>query len=273
MRQDVKPLINWKLANTLAKLFVVLIILVLVWDLVVGIRSPSIEPSRVGDSSSESELMSSMADFQLGSWNLGGSNLEYKIYTETQQQGFMDAPKVTRQSHPGFDDQEYIKTFRDLEAKVSTTDSGLDVWLAESNGIAMAMFTRDEVVQAIRTRFPADGGYSVIELLPKQAEAQQHLMPEVAGVTQTAVRSNDQGQLTSTVLEYTLDKKIDIYGQWKDNGWKLTLLPEHDFVDANQQIRRYRCFKDGDVVEATFTTNLQTDSVTVILVRLALGKK
>ena len=258
--------VNWKLIDRLAKLFVVLLILALCWNVVsTALWTPDQQASvRLRASSSlaaedrTSDPNQLFVEFTSGSWNFGSSQWQIQVYPESKEQGLLDPPDFRRSANPEFDDQECIGILRGLGAQPQRLANGLERWQSDNlMGISVVLFTQDSIVQVMRTRFPTDSGSSIVEGRPRssRSESSEQLMPLMEGVNQVASRMDVNGRVTSAILEVDPDYKSDLRSFWNEQGWQVIPLPgiraavEQDGVPV---VAKYRCTKDQLIIEATF---------------------
>ncbi len=278
---------NWVLFNQLAKILVVLVILGLGFQAfyVFWWSGPKLEldpdnSMQVSGSEAESETdpLQIFTDFTSGAWQFGESDWNFRILSASAASAIDELPSAERLGDPEFDDQAVINQFRELGVEPQPLGDGLEKWESEGLGFRLTLFTRDGVVQLMRTRLPVEQGISVIEAIPRSArdlEANPGLLPLIAESKQTAVRVNPEGQITSAIIQLEVEKQIDMRNYWEENGWRVIPAPEFSLVDPNQSSAnsKFRCTKDGTAIDATFLTQEGDSQSLVILTLIASANR
>ncbi len=279
MSQKSRQLFNWQLFDWLAKIFVVLIILGLGLYSIYGVwltPSRSIDESATGLNPSENDdtpfptdPQQIFADFTSGAWSFDDSDWDFRVLSSSAASSALALPTSARTSEPGFDDQSIIDQFRELDVQPTPVGDGLEQWESTAQGFTMTLFTRDGVVQLMRTRLPVEQGFTTIEAIPKshRSEDRKLLLPLIDGATQTAVRVDPAGRVTSAIIEINTEKQIDIRTHWKENGWDVSPMMElvPGFTNESLTNNKFRCVRDGAAIEATFLAGTEEAHAVIVL--------
>lgn len=281
---------NWKLFSRMAKGLVVLIILGLGLQSFYAIyfsAAPTIvveeEFSQLNDNLSQAnqDPLAIFADFTSGAWKFGDQDevWDFRLYSTSSAPADDSLPAATRVRDPDFDDQAVINQFLDLGIKPADVGQGLQRWASTGHGFSMTLFTRDGVVQMVRTRLPVEEGIALLEAVPKSkvdAASTKFLLPLLPIAKQTATRLDTNGRITSSIIQLESQKQIDIRTYWKENGWNVvpvsmfesdTVLGS-DFKESDTNTK-FRCNKGSTIVEATFLSEPDDPQATIILTLIA----
>lgn len=273
-------LINWKLVDRIAKLFVVGVILLLCVNLLQSMfyvapprvkRDRSDQPVSPGHETIDANQQL-FNDFTRGSWSFGDGNWQLRVYPETNEQGMLMVPSNRRLRNPMFDDQEIIAKFEALGARPSRVVEDFEIWESTHPGFSFVLITCDSVVQVVRTRYNSGNGFSIVEGKPHTEEAAENelLMPIAEGVRQVATRADVSGQTSSAILKIEPDFSGDLRSIWKQNGWNVKPLPVVTAGEA--QAERYHCTNAaGVLIEAVFFLNETTQRPQQVLLNCLPG--
>ena len=279
---------NWTLFNRLAKVLVVLLIVALAIQSISALWFDGRQNERAADEQIDptgarpqpgGEGDQFVADLTSGAWQFGQSEWDFRIYSKLSAPSASELPLLNRQADPRFDDQSVIAQFKDLGVQPVSLGEGVEKWETEGMGFRMTLFTRNGIVQLMRTELPVEQGLSTIEATPRRtgvAPAQPFLLPLIVGANQIAVRLGPNGKASSAIIHLNAKKQIDILQHWKENGWLICSafdvlgIPER--IDERSELAansKFRCTKDGMVVEATFLSEQDNPRATIILTLIA----
>lgn len=267
---------NWKLADRVAKLLVILLILLLCWNVIpTTVSAPSARADK-GATQTQSRDNQQIVEFTHGNWSFGDGDWDLRVFPETKNNSLLDPPTFQRDRSPQFDDSQYIEMLRNLGAKPKPLANGFELWQSEnSGGPPVVMFTRGTIIQLLRTQFSTGNGISIIEGRPRSSQPKEAtvLLPLTGGVKQIASRTDDHQQLVSAVLEVGKGYASDIRVVWGQQGWNVEPLVGLASPNGgeNAQAARYRCTKDGNVVEATFFLDQSGQPSQILLTQHAFG--
>lgn len=274
-----RRLFNWRLFSQLAKVFVVLIVLVLGLQSFYAVRFhgsqgnagqlDDVAPpeNTVVSGANPTELF---ADLTSGAWRFGESEWEFKVYSQPAGFALTAPPTSFRDRDPAFDDKAVIDQFREIEAEPQPLGNGLEKWESLGQGMAMVLFTRDGVVQVLRTQIETGEGRTTIEAIPRQRQGKQSevvLLPLIESARQTAVRFNPTGDVTSAIIQLDQHRQIEIRDHWRQAGWEVSPVIDLEF-DAGllpTTNTKYRCSKAGTIIDATFMSEPDEPQATIIL--------
>jgi hypothetical protein len=279
-----RKLFNWRLFNTLSKIMVVSLVVILgmqsaytIW-FAGSVADSKFEEndSSVSDDPASDDPLAIFSDFTSGAWRFGESAWDFRILSSAAVE-LHTAPATVRIRDQDFDDESMINQFRDLGVTPQKLENGLEKWESSGHGFTMTLFTREGIVQMIRTQVPAEQGFTTIEAVPRSQSrslSEAVLLPLNGDAQQTAMRVDANGQLTSAIIQLNAEKQIDIRSYWKENGWQLAPVLEFDSVELSEPVAntKFRCTKDGTIIEATFLSQPDEPHAVVILTLIASGK-
>lgn len=273
--------INWKLFDTLGKLFVGVVILGLVCNLAWLHLFPQGQEARMDEQRQRClELFTQvdsaeipLSDFSSGSWVFTDEEWELRLYPDNDKQ-FTLIPDAVRGESSGFDHQNQIESFKKIGGTERKLNDGWSIWETEKDIFAQVMITHNDKVQVIRSKMHGARGLTVVERRPKLSETNEvdSLLPILEGVEQVGVKENENGRVVVALLKAHSNAESDLMDFWRSEGWDVRPLVEAESASESPSNttsglrRRHRCVKSQSIVDVTYLQSL--DETTILLTRV-----